>query len=304
MSRDCVSPRGRRVKAVRTARTNRVPGVQPGGRAEKCAVNRCHVTDPGLAGERHNVVMPQVQPDAGLVGRTLGPYRVLESLGSGGMGDVYLAEDARLGRRVALKVLPPEMASHPEKLAAVRARGARGRLAQPSRHRDAALDRGGGRAALPDDGARRGRDARPSRSPRAASRSSGCSPLAIALTDAVAAAHRQGILHRDLKPENVMLTADGRVKVLDFGLAKLRYDADEGDRTDAETQSVTQDGRIVGTVAYMSPEQAQGLPVDHRSDIFSLGILLYEMASGERPVQAATPTCRSCPRSSRTPRAR
>jgi tetratricopeptide (TPR) repeat protein len=112
--------------------------------------------------------------------------------------------------------------------------------------------------------------------------------LAIALTDAVAAAHRQGILHRDLKPENVMLTPDGRLKVLDFGLAKLRYDADEGDRTTKETQSVTQDGRIVGTVAYMSPEQAQGLPVDNRSDIFALGIVLYEMATGERPFRGNT----------------
>jgi TolB-like protein len=112
--------------------------------------------------------------------------------------------------------------------------------------------------------------------------------LAIGLADAVGAAHRQGILHRDLKPDNVMLTPDGRLKVLDFGLAKLREGADEGDRTTKETQSVTQDGRIVGTVAYMSPEQAQGLPVDHRSDIFSLGILLYEMATGERPFRGNT----------------
>ena len=113
--------------------------------------------------------------------------------------------------------------------------------------------------------------------------------LAIGLTDAVSAAHRQGILHRDLKPENVMLTPDGRLKVLDFGLAKLRFDGpDEGDQTTRETQSVTQDGRIVGTVAYMSPEQAQGLPVDHRSDIFTLGILLYEMATGERPFRGNT----------------
>jgi tetratricopeptide (TPR) repeat protein len=105
----------------------------------------------------------------------------------------------------------------------------------------------------------------------------------------VSAAHRQGILHRDLKPENVMLTPEGRLKVLDFGLAKLRVGAvEDEDKTKRETQSVTQDGRIVGTVAYMSPEQAQGLPVDHRSDIFSLGVLLYEMATGERPFTGRT----------------
>jgi tetratricopeptide (TPR) repeat protein/TolB-like protein len=114
-------------------------------------------------------------------------------------------------------------------------------------------------------------------------------PLAIALADAVSAAHRKGILHRDLKPENVMLTPEGRLKVLDFGLAKLRIDApEEEDESSRETRSVTQDGRIVGTVAYMSPEQAQGLAVDHRSDVFSLGVLLYEMATGERPFQGRT----------------
>ena len=103
------------------------------------------------------------------------------------------------------------------------------------------------------------------------------------------AAHRQGILHRDLKPENVMLTVEGRLKVLDFGLAKLRVDGpDDPDRTTRETRSFTLDGWIVGTVAYMSPEQAQGLSLDHRSDIFSLGILLYEMATGERPFKGNT----------------
>jgi serine/threonine protein kinase len=113
-------------------------------------------------------------------------------------------------------------------------------------------------------------------------------PLAIALADAVSAAHRQGILHRDLKPENVMLTTEGRLKVLDFGLAKLAAAPDDVDRTTCQTRSVTRDGWIVGTLAYMSPEQAQGLPVDERSDIFSLGILLYEMATGERPFKGGT----------------
>ncbi len=231
--------------------------------------------------------MAQPQPDSGLVGRTLGSYRVLESLGSGGMGEVYLAEDTRLARRVALKVLPLEMASHPEKIARFeREARAVASLSHPGIVTLHSIEEADGLRFLTMEHVE-GETLSKSIPPRGFATERLLS-LAIALTDAVAAAHRQGILHRDLKPENVMLTADGRLKVLDFGLAKLRYDADEGDRTTKETQSVTQDGRIVGTVAYMSPEQAQGLPVDHRSDIFTLGILLYEMATGERPFRGNT----------------
>jgi tetratricopeptide (TPR) repeat protein/TolB-like protein len=234
-------------------------------------------------------VMPQPQPDGGLVGRTLGPYRVLESVGSGGMGHVYVAEDTRLDRRVALKVLPPEMAEHPEKLARFqREAKAVSRLSHPGIVTLLTpLDEADGHhfitmELVEGETLSKSIPARGFPIERLLS-------LAIALADAVSAAHRQGILHRDLKPENVMLTPDGRLKVLDFGLAKLRFDApDDGDKTMRETQSVTQDGRIVGTVAYMSPEQAQGLPVDHRSDIFTLGILLYEMATGERPFRGNT----------------
>ena len=233
-------------------------------------------------------VMPEIQPDHGLVGRTLGAYRVTETLGSGGMGEVYLAEHLQLGRRVALKVLPPEMAAHKEKLARFeREARAVAQLSHPGIVVLHTLEEVDGLRFITME------HVEGTTLSQAASQHGfpleRFLPLAIALTDAVAAAHGKGILHRDLKPENVMLTVDGRVKVLDFGLAKLRYDEPaEGDRTTRETQSVTQDGRIVGTVAYMSPEQAQGLPVDHRSDIFSLGILLYEMASGERPFKGNT----------------
>ena len=232
--------------------------------------------------------MAQPQPDSGLVGRTLGPYRILESLGSGGMGHVYLALDTRLDRRVALKVLPPEMASHPEKIK---------RFEREAKTVASLSHPGIVTLYSPleeQDGLRfltmelvEGETLSKSIPAHGFSMERFLS-LAIALTDAVTAAHRQGILHRDLKPDNVMLTPDGRLKVLDFGLAKLREGADDGDRTTKETQSVTQDGRIVGTVAYMSPEQAQGLPVDHRSDIFTLGIILYEMATGERPFRGNT----------------
>jgi serine/threonine protein kinase/tetratricopeptide (TPR) repeat protein len=218
--------------------------------------------------------------------QTLGAYRLRDVLGEGGMGRVYLADDPRLGRQVALKVLPAETASRPERLArfereakAVAAlnhpgivtihsieeeRGQRFITMEyvPGQTLDRVIPRGG----LPLDR---------------------FFPLATALADALSAAHQEGIIHRDLKPENVIVGAQGRLKILDFGLAKLRDEGPAFD-VDSRTASVTQDGRVIGTVAYTSPEQAQGLDVDHRSDIFSLGILLYEMATGERPFKGET----------------
>ena len=212
---------------------------------------------------------------------------MLEALGSGGMGQVYLAEDPRLGRRIALKVLSPETASQSEKLARFeREAKAVAQLSHPGIVMLHSIEEADGLRFLTMEHVE-GETLSKAIPPRGFVTERLLS-LAIGLTDAVAAAHRQGILHRDLKPENVMLTPDGRLKVLDFGLAKLRDDGYMGDRTLRETQSVTQDGRIVGTVAYMSPEQAQGLPVDNRSDIFTLGILLYEMATGERPFRGGT----------------
>jgi serine/threonine protein kinase/tetratricopeptide (TPR) repeat protein len=233
-------------------------------------------------------VMGGDRASVGREGQMLGSYRLLEMLGTGGMGEVYLAEDTRLGRRIALKLLPPEFSEHPEKIERFETEArAIASLNHPGIVTLHSIEEAEGRrfltmehvegetlgAALPPGGLPMKR----------------LLPLAIALADAVSAAHRQGILHRDLKPDNVMLTPEGRLKVLDFGLAKLRAaPSEDEDETTRETQSVTRDGRIVGTVAYMSPEQAQGLPVDHRSDVFSLGVLLYEMATGERPFQGRT----------------
>jgi serine/threonine protein kinase len=233
-------------------------------------------------------VSGRAQPESDLIGQTLGRYRVLQALGRGGMGDVYLAEDVRLGRRVALKVLPPETAEEPEKVQRFeREARAIASLSHPGIVVLHSIEEARGLRFLTMEhveGETLNKAIPPHGFPLER-----FLPLAIALADAVGAAHRQGILHRDLKPENVMLTAEGRLKVLDFGLAKLRADVREDpDRTTRETQSVTRDGWIVGTVAYMSPEQAQGLSVDQRSDIFSLGTLLYEMATGERPFKGST----------------
>ena len=114
--------------------------------------------------------------------------------------------------------------------------------------------------------------------------------IAIPLADAVSAAHEKGITHRDLKPDNLMMSDEGRPKILDFGLAKFKQELAQQGLSELPTQSATQEGRILGTVAYMSPEQAEGKSVDHRSDIFSIGILLYEMATGERPFQGESAT--------------
>jgi Tol biopolymer transport system component/predicted Ser/Thr protein kinase len=221
-----------------------------------------------------------------MVGTTLGQYRIVRLLGRGGMGDVYLADDSRLGRQVALKVL--SSALHADA-------GRRDRFEREARAVAAlnhpnivtlhSIDQAGGTPFLTMEYV----EGRPLGDliPSTGLPLDRLLTLAIPLADAVGAAHHRGILHRDLKPANVMVTPDGRVKVLDFGLAKLQ--ADGGPTADAlPTQELTGEGRIVGTVAYMSPEQAEGKPVDQRSDVFSLGVLLYELATGRRPFTGDT----------------
>ena len=203
------------------------------------------------------------------------------------MGEVYRAHDTQLGRQVALKLLPEDAASDPERLTRFdrEARTLAG-LNHPSIVTIYAVEEAAGKhfIAMTVVEGRTLADVMPK----------GGFPLERLLTiatqvaDAVATAHQHGIVHRDLKPANIMVGAHDRVTVLDFGLAKLRDPAPAADVSLPPTRDVTGEGRIVGTVAYMSPEQAEGRPVEARSDVFSLGIVLYEMATGERPFHGDT----------------
>ena len=222
-----------------------------------------------------------------MTGRTLGQYRILEPLGKGGMGEVFLAEDTRLQRRVALKILAPDLAADPDRRQRFeREARAAAQLNHPNIVTIHSVEEIDGipfltleliegqtlTGVIPAGGLPLDR----------------VLTLAIPLADAVGAAHQRGITHRDLKPANVMVTNDGRVKVLDFGLAKLREDLSNAMAAALPTQEMTGEGRILGTVAYMSPEQAEGRTVDPRTDVFALGVLLHELATGDRPFKGDT----------------
>jgi len=226
-----------------------------------------------------------------LTGEMLGPYRVLDKMGAGGMGEVYRARDTRLDRDVAIKILPEAFAADAERLARFDREArtlaslnhpniaaiygieqATGNI-QPGRISALVMELVDGedlaqrisRGRLPLDEAL---------------------PIARGIADALAAAHERGIIHRDLKPANIRIRSDGTVKVLDFGLAKA-FDgpgaAADPMNSPTITSPATQVGTILGTAAYMSPEQARGRPVDRRSDVWAFGVVLLEMISGERP---------------------
>ncbi len=216
-----------------------------------------------------------------MIGQTVGHYKILDRLGAGGMGEVYRAEDSVLKRQVALKVLPPEVAGSQERLKRFRREA---ELVASLNHSNIVviysveevdgihfftMELIEGRPLhriIPADGL----------------------PveeyfdIAVPLADALAVAHEQGVVHRDLKPDNIMVSDRGVVKVLDFGLAKPVSPAEDFDSTNLPTETLTSQGKIQGTVPYMSPEQVRGREIDHQSDIFSLGIVLHEMATGKR----------------------
>jgi Tol biopolymer transport system component len=223
-----------------------------------------------------------------MIGKTVSHYRILEKLGSGGMGVVYKAEDTKLGRTVALKVLPPERVADPNrKRRFVQEARAASALNHPNIIVIHDIDEAEGVHYIAMEHvegktldrliARHGL------------RANEALKYAVQMAAALAKAHSAGIVHRDLKPTNVMVTDDGLVKVLDFGLAKLTEAAPTGETETAVTlEPTTEEGTIVGTVGYMSPEQAEGKPVDARSDIFSFGSVLYEMLTGQRAFQGET----------------
>jgi serine/threonine protein kinase/tetratricopeptide (TPR) repeat protein len=212
-----------------------------------------------------------------VIGTSLLHYEVLEKLGEGGMGVVYKARDPRLQRLVALKVLPPERSADPVRRARF-LREARAAAALSHPHIVTVHDIASAgetdfivmelvsglplSRSIPERGLPVGEAVR----------------VAIQVADALAAAHAAGVVHRDLKPANVVIAADGRARVLDFGLASLASEADDG-----HAERLTRDGAVLGTIAYMSPEQSIGQPADARSDMFSFGLVLYEMLTGVPP---------------------
>ncbi len=217
-----------------------------------------------------------------MVGKNLGHYSIVERLGQGGAGDVYVAEDTKLNRRVALKILKSSMADDETlMLSFKRESQALAAMSHPGVVTVYSVEE--------DDGTHfltmeliEGKSLRELLT-RNGMRLDEFLRIATPLTDAMAAAHEQGIVHRDLKPRNVMVADDGRVIVVDFGLAKLRQGA--GKDSGAPTETLFRKGEIRGTIPYMSPEQVVGKPCGPPSDVFSLGTTFYMMLTGRRPFE-------------------
>jgi serine/threonine protein kinase len=215
-----------------------------------------------------------------MIGKTVSHYRITEKLGSGGMGEVYLAQDTQLGRSVALKILPAEMIKDKEKverfLLEAKAASALNHPNVCTIHEVGKTDDGLLFIAMENIS---GKTLDSAITERALTIPE-ILDIGVQLADALAEAHGKGITHRDIKPANIMITPRGQAKVLDFGLAKQQ--STQTQAGEASTRMETAFGVILGTVQYMSPEQALGKGMDHRTDIFSLGVVLYEMTGRRR----------------------
>jgi serine/threonine-protein kinase len=228
--------------------------------------------------------------DRRLIGKQLGPYEVLSLLGVGGMGEVYRARDTRLDRQVAIKVLPDEFSGHPERLARFeREAKVLASLNHPSIAAIYGLEQADGQRFLVLElvegetlAELLEREALPIETALGICRQ---------IAEGLEAAHEKGVIHRDLKPANVKITPEGKVKILDFGLAKAYQkegSAPDLSKSPTLTEEMTGSGVILGTAAYMSPEQAMGKPIDKRADIWAFGCLLYECLTGRRAFRGAT----------------
>src|SRR2546425_5742183 len=215
-------------------------------------------------------------------GTKLGPYEILAPLGAGGMGEVYRARDTKLGRDVAIKLLPSSFSGDSDRLHRFEQEAcAAGALNHPNILVIHHIDTHEGAPYIVSE-LLEGETLRQRMGGTALAQRRAID-YALQVAHGLGAAHEKGIVHRDLKPDNVFITKDGRVKILDFGIAKLTQPDGSLSQTEIPTRRVdTEPGVVMGTVGYMSPEQVKGRPVDHRSDIFSFGAILYEMLSGRR----------------------
>jgi serine/threonine protein kinase len=222
-------------------------------------------------------------------GAKLGRYEIRSQVGAGGMGEVYFARDLEIGRDVAVKVLPSTFSSDQDRLKRFQQEAsAAGALNHPNILSIYDVGKHDGSPYVVSE-LLEGETLRKRISGTAFAQRRAID-YALQIANGLAAAHEKGIIHRDLKPDNIFITNDGRVKILDFGLAKLTQPDGNQQQTDIPTRRVNTDpGVVMGTVGYMSPEQLKGRPVDQRSDIFSFGAILYEMLSGRRAFHGESP---------------
>src|SRR5438128_1633090 len=292
-----------RIKTLLQSALEREPGERPAFLAAACAGDESvrkevesfiisHEPAGGFIEEPAFEVMAESLENnqAEVVGRTLGHYKILESIGKGGMGEVYRARDTRLGRDVAIKVLPPAFSTDADRL---RRFEQEARAASALNHpnilviHDVGTENGSPYMVtelLQGETLRQRLDTT-TIPPRKAI------DYALQIARGLAAAHDRGIIHRDLKPQNLFITRDGQLKILDFGLAKLIQPAIplQAEAPTMLAGAHTASGMVMGTAAYMSPEQVRGQAADHRSDIFSFGAVLYEMLTGQRAFRGESP---------------